>query len=112
MRCVTLRSVLKCGHDGMVQNRASQTFVTISQVPVLVSDDPVGRSIVACPNYGLNVKPCTTTRSVRTGYSAFVTVAGHAVCLDVLEGVTDGVDAQVVTYTVRDPRETFVDVAS
>jgi hypothetical protein len=106
------RSVVKCGHNGVVQNRASQQFVTIQGMPVLVADDPVGRDIVACPNYGVGRKPCTTTLAVRTGYSAFVSVAGHAVCLDSLQGLTDGVDVQVVLYTVSSPGQTFVGASS
>lgn len=109
MKVLTLDSVVRCGHDGTVRNAASQSFVTVRGVAVLVAEDPVGRPIVACPNYGLNVKPCTSTLAARTGYSTLVSVGGHAVVLDVLEGLTDGVDAQPVTYTVRDPRQGFVD---
>ena len=109
MNLLVDQGVVKCAHDGSVQNRASQRFVTIQGMPVLIADDPVGRHIVACPNAGLNLKPCTTTHRVLSGYSTFVTVSGHAVCLETLEGVTDGVDAQPqVLYTVRRPGQTFV----
>ncbi len=112
MRMLTDHAVIKCGHNGIVTNQASQRFVTVRGVAVLIADDPVGRSIVACPNYGLGRKPCTNTRAVRTGYSTFVTVSGHAVCLDTLVGVTDGVDVEVVLYTVRDPAQSLVEAAS
>lgn len=112
MKLLTDRAVIKCGHDGIVSNQASQHFVTIQGVPVLIADDPVGRNIVACPNYGMGRKPCTSTQAVRTGYSTFVTISGHTVCLDTLVGVTDGVDVQVVLYTVRDPAQTLVEAGS
>lgn len=112
MRLLTRASVVTCGHGGVVQNVPSQQHVTIGGVPVLVEDDPVGRVVLACPNYGLSLKPCTTTRAVRTGYSTFVTVGGRPVCLDTLEGVTDGVDAQVVLYTLRDARQQLVGAGS
>jgi hypothetical protein len=105
-------SIVKCGHGGIVSNQASQKFVKVQGMPVLIADDPIGRSIVACPNYGIGRKPCTTTRAVRTGYSGFVSISGHPVCLDTLEGVTDGVDVQVVLYTVINAEQTLVTVAS
>jgi len=105
-------SIVKCGHGGIVANRASQTFVKVQGMPVLIEDDPVGRSISNCPNVGIGRKPCTTTRAVRTGYSGFVSINGHPVCLDTLVGVTDGVDVQIVLYTVINAEQTLVTVAS
>jgi len=112
MKLLVDRGVVKCGHNGIVRNQASQHFVTIKHMPVLVSDDPVGRNIIACPNYGIGRKPCTKTMVVRVGYSRFLSINGHAVCLETVEGVTDGVDVQVVLYTVRAPGQTLVGAAS
>lgn len=112
MNLLVDHAVLKCGHDGIVQNKPSQQFVTIQGAPVLIADDPVGRNIVACPNYGIGRKPCTNTQAVRTGYSTFVSISGHAVCLDTVVGLTDGVDVQPVEYTVRQPGQTLVEAAS
>lgn len=112
MKALSKKAVIKCGHDGIVSVVASQQLVTVAGEPVLVQPDPQGRGIVACPNIGLSVKPCTSTLAVRTGYSGFVTVRGHAVCLDTVTGPTDGVDAQIVMYTVRRPGQTLVEVSS
>lgn len=112
MNLLTDRAVIKCGHQGRVQNQASQHFVTIQGEPVLIADDPVGRNIIACPNYGMGRKPCTTTLAVQTGYSTFVSISGHPVSLDTLVGLTDGVDVQIVQYTVCDPAQTLVEAAS
>lgn len=112
MRLLTRRAVVKCGHDGVVSNRASQSFVTVDGEPVLVAPDPQGRAVVACPNYGLSVKPCTSTLVVTQGYSTLVQIAGSAVCLDTVTGPTDGVDAQVVRYTVRRPGQQLVEVSA
>lgn len=110
MLLVTSAAVVRCGHDARVRNVASKTWFTVMGAPVLVEADPVGRVVVACPNVGLNVKPCTRTLAVQTGYSTFVSVDGHALCLQTVVGPTDGVDAQVVLYTVRDPGQQLVEV--
>lgn len=112
MNLLTEHSVVKCGHEGVVRLQASRRFVTVGGVPLLVAEDPVGRPIVACPNYGINVKPCTSTGAVGRGLSRFVTVDRRPVCLDTLEGVTDGVDVQVVHYTVRNPAQRLVAAGS
>jgi hypothetical protein len=106
------RSVVLCGHGGQVRNQSSQQLVTSQGSLLLVADDPVGRTVVACPNYGTNVKVCTSTVNVQTGYSSLVSIDGHAVCLDTLTGQTDGLDAGAVLYHVSKAVQTLVDVAS
>ncbi|WP_327038237.1 hypothetical protein [Micromonospora maris] len=108
MRWIHRDSVIRCDHDGRVRNQASQQWVTIAGVPTLVADDPKGQTIVACPNYGTTVKPCTTTEAVRVGYSSWVRVDGRQVVLSHLEGFTNGSPPGQFTYRVRDPRQRFV----
>lgn len=108
VRVLVEEAVLRCGHDGRVTNVPSQTWVRAGGSPVLVEPDPEGRSISMCPNIGLNIKPCTATLAVRTGYSAFVRIGGRAVCLDTVVGFTDGTPPGAVTYTVRNPGQRFV----
>jgi hypothetical protein len=105
-------AVLRCGHDGKVANVPSQTWVRVAASPVLVEPDPEGRSISMCPNVGVNIKPCGTTLVVRTGYSTFVRIDGHAVCLDSVSGFTDGTPPGLVRYTVRDPGQHLVAVSA
>ena len=45
---------------------------------------------------------------VAVGYSEFVRIGGARVCLDSVEGFTDGVPPS--HYTVRDPGQQFVGV--
>lgn len=106
MRLLVLPGVLRCGHDGLVGNRASQEWVRVAGAAVLVATDPEGRPITMCPNISTNTKQCTSTQAVTTGYSTFVRIADRRVCLDTVEGYTDGVPPS--KYTVRTPGQQFV----
>ena len=98
-----------CKHAlGKIANQPSQSFVTVEGRRILVEPDPIGRSISGCPNTGPTIKPCTSTLSVTAGYSTFIKIDGHAVCLDTLVGLTDGTPPGVVEYTVRTAGQTFV----
>jgi len=108
MEFITSRAVIRCGHDGRVENQPSQTWVTVSGVPVLVDNDPEGRRIVACPNYGPTMKPCAKTLRVAVGYSQWIRIGGQSVVLSHLDGLTDGTVPGTVHYTVRDPGQSLV----
>lgn len=115
MEWITTESVIKCGHDGRVANLPTQDWLRIAQEPgdgdaplVLRATDPEGRDINACPNYGVNVKPCRKALKVAKGYSEWITVEGRPVVLSHLDGLTDGTVPGTVHYQVRDPRQTFV----
>ena len=108
MKLVTVQAVMRCGHDGRVQNVASQHWVTVGGRDVLVDDDPQGRKVTGCPNIGPTVKPCTTTLAVQSGYSTWIRVDGDRVALSSLDGLTDGTVPGTVHYTVREPGQTFV----
>lgn len=112
MKILVEPGVLRCGHDGKVVNAASRHWVRIGSAPVLVQNDPEGRSIRMCPNIGINIKPCTSTLSVQTGYSTFLRIDGHAACLDSVTGYTDGTPPGAVKYTVRDPGQQLVAATS
>lgn len=106
MRVLVLPGVLRCGHDGKVNNNASQQWVRIAQHPALVATDPEGRTISLCPNISTNTKQCNHTLAVATGYSELVRIGGKKVCLDSVDGITDGVPPS--HYTVREPGQQFV----
>lgn len=106
MLWITLESSSKCGHGGNVTPHAQQHWVTVMKVPVLVMDDPVGRTISTCPNVSVNLVPCTVCGAVMTGPSAFVRVDGHAVVRDNLVGITNSVPPS--TYSVVDAGQTLV----
>lgn len=111
MRLLTDRAVLVCAHEtGLVGIAASQGLVTIGGQPVLVKPDPAGKPIVGCVNANppAGIKPCTSTLAVQQGYSDFVRIDGRAVCLDTVEGLTDGTPPGSHKYKVRRPGQDFV----
>ncbi|GAA1524017.1 hypothetical protein GCM10009827_045530 [Dactylosporangium maewongense] len=108
MKLVTVRAVVRCGHDGRVRNNASQHWVTVGGADVLVDDDPQGRAVAGCPNIGPTMKPCALTLAVQAGYSDWIRVDGKRVALSNLDGLTDGTVPGTVHYTVRDPGQSFV----
>ncbi|MGO4246567.1 hypothetical protein AB4Y87_05075 [Paenarthrobacter sp. RAF54_2] len=108
MRILVEEAILRCGHDGKVKNVPSQEWVRVKGSPVLVDNDPQGRDISMCPNVGINIKPCNKTLPVAKGYSTFIRIGGKAVCLDSVEGFTDGTPPGGVKYNVRRPGQTFV----
>ena len=112
MKLLTEDAVLICGHPGgKVNNQPSQSFVTIGHKRVLVANDPQGWSISNCSNISVNMKPCQATinvTNVKGGYSTFLSVGGHAICLDTITGLTDGTPPGGVNYTVRSPGQDFV----
>jgi hypothetical protein len=109
MKFLIEKSSLKCLHKGVVRNQASQKWVTIEKQSVLVAKDPEGRDIDRCPNRGPHgIKPCGKTLPVRLGYSVFIRIDGHEVCLDTLWGLTDGTPPGIVKWNVVDVAQTFV----
>jgi len=108
MQWVTTDAVVRCDHDGQVANVPRQRWVTVAGTPVLVDNDPEGRSISGCPNTGPTMKPCTTTLAVAAGYSTWITVDGRRVVLSSLDGLTDGTVPGTVHYTVRSPGQATV----
>jgi hypothetical protein len=109
MKILTEDAKLVCGHElGKVVNRPTQTLVTIRGRRVLVESDPVGRPIQSCPNVGATIKPCQTTLLVQTGYSDFMRIDGHRVCLDTIVGITDGTPPGTIKYKVNDPGQDLV----
>ena len=108
MRILVEEAILRCGHDGKVKNVPSQEWVRVKGSPVLVDNDPQGRDISMCPNVGINIKPCNKTLPVTKGYSTFIRIGGKAVCLDTVEGFTDGTPPGAVKYNVRRPGQTLM----
>jgi hypothetical protein len=109
MRILNMQAVIVCDHRATVTNQNSQTFVRITRAPVLVADDPVGRGIALCPNTNLiNIFPCKLTLKVDAGYSTFIRIGGHAVCLDTVTGFTNGVPPGNFHYKVTAPGQEYV----
>lgn len=112
MYLLTQDARLVCTHEtGQVHVHASQDLLTIEARRVLVSDDPENRTITMCPNIGAAMKPCTRTLAVDRGYSPWLRVQGHPVCLDTVSGFTDGTPPGTVRYEVRKAGQSFVSEA-
>ncbi|MER0204867.1 MAG: hypothetical protein DU480_13680 [Nitrosomonas sp.] len=109
MLWLTEDAILVCSHEtGIVINTTTQNFVRINRRRVLVENNPENRGIVGCPNIGVGIKPCTTTLKVKQGYSGFIRINGHRVCLSTVTGLTDGTPPGVVTYKVRNSGQNLI----
>jgi hypothetical protein len=108
MLVITEDAGIYCKHGpGKVQNKPSQNWLTIEGRKVLVESDPEGRPISHCPST-VPFKPCLLTLKVIAGYSEFIRVDGHRMCLQSVTGLTDGTPPGVVLYEVRSPGQDFV----
>ncbi len=113
MKLLTEDALILCDHvAGKASNLPGQSLVTIGGRRVLVEADPEGRAIAGCPNVGATIKPCTLTLKATAGYSAFIRVDGRRVCLDTLDGLTDGTPPGAIHYRVRLPGQDFVSGAA
>jgi hypothetical protein len=113
VKLLTEDAVFKCQHSGVVEVAPTQDYVRIDGRRVLVEDNPEGRDIDWCPNRNLaGIRPCDNSLKVREGYSAFVAIDQHAVCLDNLWGLTDGTPPGAVKYEVRAPGQEYVSGAA
>lgn len=104
---------LVCDHGGATRIRgAGQALVRIDGKQVLVKGDPGGQTISRCPNVGATIKPCTSTLPETKGDSTLIYIKGTPVCLDTVEGLTDGTPPGVVEYKVRRRGQEFVSEVS
>ncbi|MDB5343441.1 MAG: hypothetical protein JWP89_1818 [Schlesneria sp.] len=109
MRLLTEEAKLVCDHRlGNVKNEMTQDWVTIDGRIVMIEDDPVGEKISGCPNINLGIKPCQLTLTVKEGYSDLLRIDGNRVCLDTLQGLTDGTPPGIVVYRVIEAGQDFV----
>jgi hypothetical protein len=99
VKILTSKANILCTHLAPVKIDPIQTYVIIDGNPVLVKPDPEHKSIGRCPFIGVGIKKCTNSLGVQKGLSPFMTIAisgkmgttQSPVCLDTLEGMTDGV---------------------
>lgn len=113
MRILTEDAVLVCKHVlGRLGIVPGQELVTVEDRRVLVRPDPEGRPIGGCPNAGPTIKPCTTSLKVQTGYSGLVSVGGRPICLETVQGLTDGTPPGTVKYEVQTPGQSLVEAAA
>jgi hypothetical protein len=102
MELLTEDATLVCNHElGIVNLKTSQNLVTIDGRIILVDNNPENCGIVGCPNLGINIVPCNMTLKVKRGYSNLVTIEQKRVCLDPVEGLTNGTPPGMVSYKVR-----------
>ncbi len=112
MLLLTEDAALICQHRmGKVDLAPSQDWVRVDGRRLLVAEDPEQRPIAGCPNFGPGIKPCTHTLRVQTGYSDLVRIDGRRLCLDTVEGLTDGTPPGSVPYVVRTPGQQWISEA-
>ena len=112
MRILSEDALLICNHVlGTVGIEPTQDLVRVQGRRVLVETDPEGRPIRSCPNVGATIKPCQLTLRVQSGYSDLLRIDGKRVCLDTVDGLTDGTPPGTVHYRVRDPGQDLVSEA-
>ncbi len=109
MQLLTEDALIICAHVlGTVGLAPRQDLVTIAHRKVLVEPDPESRPISHCPNIGPTIKPCQHTLKVDAGYSDWLRVDGHRICLDPVTGYTDGTPPGAVKYHVANPGQSLV----
>ncbi|KAB0681336.1 hypothetical protein [Aureimonas leprariae] len=109
MLVLTGKALLLCSHGGVVAMKARQEWVRIGAVPVLVDDDPRGRTIAACPMLTPTTPPCRHTTGVDDrSYSKFVAIDGRRLCLDTTAGSTDWSQGATGRYSVAKPGQDIV----
>jgi hypothetical protein len=94
--------------------KRSQSWVTVAGRALLVEDDPLHRSISACPMATPAAPPCRNTVSVNEGasYSAFVRIDTRRVCLDTTTGTTDWGYLAITPYAVADAGQGVVQLGA
>ena len=111
MKWVTENANMRCVHSGKVSLSPSQQWVKIEGLCVLVDSDPEQRSISGCANQAqlAGIIPCSLTMPVDSGYSDFIRIDGHRVCLDAVKGKTVGSPPGVHDYLVIQPGQDLVE---
>src|SRR5690348_11451347 len=80
-------------HAGQVTLVPRQQKVLVGGAPAMGLSDIAGSLIVACPQIGPGIKPCTTVVSAIPGVSTSpkVMVMGQPALVQSVQGMTDGV---------------------
>ncbi len=100
---------LRCDHSGtgrVTGFSPLQSWVTIGRRRVLVEPDPEGRPMSGCIMKPPEFLPCSTTLKVTSGYSTWLKIDGHAVCLSSVVGLT--LANPQTNYRVYDPAQQLV----
>jgi hypothetical protein len=114
MRWLTEDGVVACEHGGSVKLQPTQNFVRIAKRRVLIEPNPEGRPISGCPNSNpvIGIRSCLHTLKVKEGYSRFVRIAKLPICLEDIQGLTDGTPPGIVNYRVRAPGQSLVEAVA
>jgi len=109
MLVLTEDAVLKCPHPpGHASMIPTQRLVTINGRRVLVEPNPEKCAIHSCPYRSITILPCSLTYEALAGYSELLWIQGQRVCLDTVEGLTEGTPPRFWKYTVAEPGQAFV----
>jgi hypothetical protein len=109
MLWITEDATLRCDHAGSARVTSFfplQSWVTIGHRRVLVDPDPEGRPMSGCIMNPPQFLPCSTTLKVTAGYSTWIRVDSHGVCLSSVVGLT--LANPQTNYRVHDPAQQLV----
>lgn len=109
MLWLTEDATLRCDHggSGKVNGFApAQSWVTIHRRRVLVDPDPERRPMSGCMMKPPDFLPCSKTLKVTAGYSKWIRIDRHAVCLSSVVGLT--LANPQTNYRVYDPAQQLV----
>jgi hypothetical protein len=103
-----------CQHAGRIVMQASQHWVTVDAVPVLVKGDLDQRSISLCQGGAelVGVKRCQTVAIVddAKSHSKFISIDDRPVVLSTASGATDWSMIMVAPWTMNAPGEDWIEI--
>lgn len=109
MLWITEDANLRCDHAGSARITGFapwQSWVTIARRRVLIEPDPEARPMSGCIMNPPQFLPCSTSLKVTAGYSTWIRIDSHAVCLSSVVGLT--LANPQTNYRVYDPAQQLV----
>jgi hypothetical protein len=109
MLWITEDANLRCDHAGSARITGFapwQSWVTVARRRVLVQPDPEARPMSGCIMNPPQFLPCSTSLKVTAGYSTWIRIDSHAVCLSSVVGLT--LANPQTNYRVYDPAQQLV----
>lgn len=104
-----------CQHAGRIAMKASQDWVRVEGVPILVKGDLDHREVALCQGGAelVGVKRCKTVVTVDDGksHSHFVAIDGRGVVLSTACGTTDWSLISLAPWTMDQPGQGWIRIA-
>ena len=110
MKFVVEAASLECGHAGRVQHVASNSWIRITESPLMVRSDVEDVSIAGCPNTNPGQSVCCskTLRVQGQSHSKWISIEGDPVCIQSVWGFTECQPKLSSTYFIASPGQQLV----